>query len=291
MTSEINDEVKMISKDQRCSPDKRYENGSCISKEHLILMAEEYNKMYPDKIKLSFKNEAINSNKYKQYLSSEFKKRLSNVCDDQLCWIRQDFMKKMNDRIRTSIKESFRPKGPEGKFEWLNTVNIEEVLKQYERVNNDFKFLGAVPMDFDDFPQFGISNLNFDHLIKESKTKFGIVFNLDDHNQPGSHWVSMYFDFNQYCIYYFDSCGLRPERRVIKFIKRIAKHMKTINPLCKLKIEYNTFKHQLQNTECGVYSILFIICCVKDPANSFNKLNKRRITDEEVNEFREVFFT
>ena len=42
----------------------------------------------------------------------------------------------------------FRPEGPQGRFEWLSTLDINKVLYQYEEKYPDFKFLGAVPLDF-----------------------------------------------------------------------------------------------------------------------------------------------
>ena len=35
--------------------------------------------------------------------------------------------------------------------------------------------------------------------------QIGIVFNLDKHDQEGSHWVSMFIDLKRDGIYYFDS--------------------------------------------------------------------------------------
>ena len=39
------------------------------------------------------------------------------------------------------IFETFRPKGPEGKFEWLSTTHINKVMEQYEKeikIDTDF---------------------------------------------------------------------------------------------------------------------------------------------------------
>ena len=34
------------------------------------------------------------------------------------------------------------------------------------------------------------------------KKKIGIVFNLDKHNQPGSHWVALYTDLKANQVYF-----------------------------------------------------------------------------------------
>ena len=55
---------------------------------------------------------------------------------------------------------------------WLSTIDINKVMKQYEK-NSDFVFLGAVPIDFD--YDFGIGtcvsnelcNLDVENMVKE----------------------------------------------------------------------------------------------------------------------------
>ena len=36
-------------------------------------------------------------------------------------------------------KNTFRPDGPNGRFEWLNTIHIDDTMKQYENKHPDFK--------------------------------------------------------------------------------------------------------------------------------------------------------
>ena len=42
---------------------------------------------------------------------------------------------KTKDYMENNI---FRPEGPQGKFEWLSTIDINQVLKQYEEKYEDF---------------------------------------------------------------------------------------------------------------------------------------------------------
>ena len=69
-------------------------------------------------------------------------------------------------------------------------------MEQYEKKYNDFKFFGAVPIDFDELPFLGIKDINFDELYNSGK-KLGFVFNLDEHWQSGSHWVALYSDLEK----------------------------------------------------------------------------------------------
>ena len=44
----------------------------------------------------------------------------------------------MSNHTQTQLtKYTFRPDGPNGKFEWLNTYNINDVMKQYEDNKED----------------------------------------------------------------------------------------------------------------------------------------------------------
>ena len=122
------------------------------------------------------------------------------MCDDQTCWLRQDFVKKINSE--EIHKNTFRPIGPKGKYEWLSTTNINDVVEQYMKLHKDFIFLGAVPIDFDELPILGLSDLNFKELQKGGKDKIGIVFNLDEHYKSGSHWVALYADLNKNQVYF-----------------------------------------------------------------------------------------
>ena len=39
--------------------------------------------------------------------------------------------------------------------------------------------------------------------------KIGVIFNLDKHDQSGSHWVAMFIDLENKFFFYFDSFILR----------------------------------------------------------------------------------
>ena len=113
-----------------CAPSISSNPGkTCYSKEALITIAKEYNKRHPDdKIKLSGKS--------KSQLFSAIKSHLSNQCNQEWCWIDQDFMNKNKaDKI---ARDTFRPKMPaswkQNKYEWLSTDDINSVMTQYEKL-------------------------------------------------------------------------------------------------------------------------------------------------------------
>lgn len=294
-------------RDKRCAPSKSFQDGSCIPLNIMIEMAKAYNKIYKDdKIKLVSTLETLNPGKYKKYLVKEFADRLNNVCDNQRCWVKQKFVKIMDDKMREELeKDTYRPKGPQGKFTWLNTFNINQVMGQYENKYKDFKFLGAVPIDFDDLPSLGIKDLNFDKLINQNKKKIGMIFNLDEHYKDGSHWVSLFADLSKGQVYFSDSYGIEPEPRIRKFMRRVARYIRDRGENVdgkdgggsgdsggsgkKLDVQHNKHRHQHGNNACGVYSINFILRLLQ--GETFDKITKNKVSDSEVNKCRLVYFT
>jgi hypothetical protein len=292
--------------DEKCAPSKTFKDGSCLSLKSLKEISENYNKKNQDKITISDN---------KNDLVEQLEKKLAKTCDDQTCWLRLDVVQGIeNEKIKEEIEENtFRPEGPKQKYEWLSTTDINSVISQYQEKYKNFLFLGAVPADFEDLPVLGISNLNFEDLEKEGKTKIGLVINLDDHTQGGSHWVGLFTDLQKNQIYYFDSFAKKPSNKTRKFVNRILKYLykkeynKTVrinkllhvlkgkdqdsklsNDLKKFDVRYNTVQHQLNNSECGVYSTNFIIRSVA--GESFDEITQNINRDDKINKCRGVYF-
>lgn len=274
--------------DRKCAPDKILNNGSCVDVNVLISMASAYNKEFPNKkIKLNKNLDTINPNKYKKYLVKQFNNRLSDICDTQRCWVKQRFVKKMKKYMVHELKKNtFRPNGPSGKFDWLNTYNIDNVMEQYENKYDDFKYFGAVPIDFQNLSQLEIAHFDLDRLYKDGIRRSGVIFNLDEHYKSGSHWVSLYMDFDKRQIYFSDSYGFRPEKRIRKFMRNVANQIR--DKFGSVHMEYNKIRHQYSSSECGVYSINFIVRLLKN--ESFETLVSKRMSDEQINRCREIYF-
>ena len=291
--------------DLKCAPSKKNTNDSCFTLEQLKNMCESFNKfIIEDKIN----GNPIKINDNKRNLVIQLTDRLKGKCNNQICWLKQKFVKDLDDD--ELFNNTFRPKGPQGKFEWLNTIQINEVMKQYEYKYKDFKFYGAIPIDFDDLPFLGIKNINFNEIYPDKK-KLGFVFNLDEHWKSGSHWVSLYADLEKSEIYFFDSYGKRPEKRIRELVKRISKwcyNKHECNDSCSfsdesvsymiknsknyvedvLAVEFNSNRHQYKDSECGVYSLNFILRLLN--GNSFNDITKNKVLDDKINDCRDVYF-
>jgi hypothetical protein len=82
---------------------------------------------------------------------SELKEKMSNSCDRESCWLRSKFMEGNVDK--ELLNYTFAPKSPEywkrKPNEWLSSLDIEAVMKQYEKFYKCFEFLGPSPIDYD----------------------------------------------------------------------------------------------------------------------------------------------
>ena len=118
-------------------------------------------------------------------------------------------------------------------------------------------------------------------------TKIGIIFNLDTHDKPGSHWVAMYMDLNKEVVYYFDSYGSSPPSEVQVLIERLQEQAEELG--FELKYDYCKTRHQYEHSECGVYSIYFIVQLLENK-KTFREIEQARIADEYVNSKRKYYF-
>ena len=179
------------------------------------------------------------------------------------------------------------------KYEWLSSIDIESVMKQYEGKYKDFKFIGPVPIDFDYKYEFGqcvvneLCNINIENMLKKKIYKIGVVYNLDPHDKPGSHWVASYMDLKKNIFYFFDSYGTSPPSQITVLIERLQEQAKSLGKT--LEYDYSKIRHQYENSECGVYSLYFIIQLLEGK-KTFNQLQSSRIPDQFVNNKREEYF-
>jgi hypothetical protein len=289
----IKDVMPSKVEETKCGPHINFENGSCISLELLIDMAKAYNKYCienkknQDIIPLNNTMNTLEPSKYKIHLLYNFKKRFSG---SQKNWIKQEFMSLMSKDNRYELENNtFRPMGPSGQFEWLSTLDINKTLAQYESKYHDFKFLGAVPIDFNDLDYYPFKKMNFKEFQENNINRIGVIYNLDKHNQGGSHWVSLFADLKNKQIYFSDSYGTRPPQEVKDFMNRIKNYIVSNGHSEKdIDIRHNPTPHQRGNSECGVYSINFILRLLK--GKGFDHITRKRLDDKKVNKCRNIYF-
>jgi len=280
-------------KEDLCAPNSKYENGTCITTGVLKNMVEAHNLTNPnDIIQLDDSLEILDKGKFRGNIVLEFEKRYGT---NQLEWIKKPFISHMEDIKRLKLKKyTFKPDGPQGKFEWLNQLHIDNVMNQYELKYNDFIFLGSVPVDFYEINYNDIAEISIkEDLIDKGKKKIAMIINLDTHDKPGSHWVSLYSFFDvdsnpkKILIYYYDSYGIKPTKRIRKYMRKLAQIAKDLQ-IEYIDLNYTKRQHQEEDSECGVYSLNFILRLLN--GETFQQIESKRVPDKVVNECRSTYF-
>jgi hypothetical protein len=252
-----------------CSPSKTRKTFSCYSNLDLHKLKRKYNQTSRKKIKVVAP----------QKIWKELIKRLN--CEKESCLATKLNMKTFN----------FAPKSPEEwkrkPTAWLSSIEITDVLTQYEFSYPDFKYLGPSPADFyfrengtcvwEELCKFNVKE------VKKTKTKVGIVFNLDTHEGDGTHWVSIFMDLIARKMYYFDSTGEKIDHHILKFYDKVnAQEPYEL-------IQNHPTEHQFGNTECGMYTLFFIIIMIH--TNDFSLFtNKKVFSDKSMIALRKKLF-
>ena len=258
-----------------CAPHRKGDT-SCYTKEQLVKMAKILNEKESSKIKLTGT---------KDELWNAIRMHLFDECDYEWEWMDNKTIKKLNDR---EIKyETFKPPMPttwlKNKFTWLTTTDILNVMRQYEKLYREFKFFGPVPVDCPKDIYCELTNINLEKMNSKGVNMVGVIFNLDKHNESGSHWVGLFANMQDNFINYYDSTGHPPPDYIKYFIEMLKRQMKS-----GVVIDWNKKKHQFGGSECGVYSMNFIIESIK--GNKLEEIEKKSINDNSVNVLRNYFY-
>ena len=271
-----------------CAPGK--DNGfTCYNSNSLEIMKNLWNKKHPDN-KITSKTPIE--------IWKKLKNNFANTCDNEYCWLKLEFEKYGLDK--KILKNRFAPFHPKlwnkNKNEWLSSYDLSRVMKGYEEIYKNFNFIGPSPIDFD--KQLNKNSCVYDELCKfnlksfinKGINKIAFIFNTDPHYKSGSHWISLFLDLEINLLFYFDSNGNKIPKQVKDFCNKIIEQGKSLN----IKIKYDDnfgVIHQKSNTECGMFSLYFIITLLTKThtANYFKNKNKK-IKDKYVENLRKVYF-
>jgi hypothetical protein len=274
-----------------CSPisnklnNKKY---TCLPDDVLLKLREMWNARHPDVMIHSINPKEI-WNMLKQYLG--------NVCNKESCWLKQQFT---NGEMLHVLDEMYAPKYPDewkrNPNEWLSSVDITNVMRQYEKAYKCFNFIGPSPIDYDTHKMNGecvweeLCEFSLKDEIKNKISKIGIIFNLDPHYKSGSHWVSLFINIKNKVIYFFDSAGDKIPKQIMKLVEKITEQGKQLYPPIYFDFDQNyPVEHQFGNTECGMYSLFFIIFMLEDKITGGN-LKKKIYKDKFIEQYRKIFF-
>ena len=279
-----------------CSPavEGRTVADSCYTDGALLKIRDAYNKNHPDKI----------TSQDPVAVFQELKARLSH-CEKEDCWLKQlppDQQKYLDSYLFAPDHPTEWKKNPD---EWLSNFDIFNVLKQYQSRYKYFRVIGPTPIDFDKrLPNEGgrcvwqeLCAFSLEKFVKQGVHQIGIVFNLDKHDEPGSHWISLYVDLKNRFLFYFDSAANKTPKPVSDLVEKIKAQGKQINKPLRYYENYPV-QHQESNTECGMYSLFFIITMLTGKTESGNMtvaqklrlFRNKKIPDKHVFRFRKIYF-
>jgi hypothetical protein len=256
-----------------------------MTSEVLLKIRDEYNKDHDKKIVAT--KPALIWHELRMKLDTKDERKWVNEID--------------NPKLRSQIKKQlFAPEHPpewlKNPNEWLTNYDIDQVMEQYEMENKDFKYLGTTPIDYDYIVdtqthtcvEDDLCKFNLKELMSQGKHRFASVFNLDKHDQSGSHWVSVFIDVNKRIIMFFDSASGPVPKKIAEFVNIVKEQ--GMNQNIVFKYIAGKKKHQYGGTECGVYSIHFIIQMLAQPDKAMQVFLYGKIPDKEVEKYRKKYF-
>ena len=215
-----------------------------------------------------------------------------------------------NRALEERLRSAFRPEHPKSwnsnPNSWLGTHDIEQVMRQYEQSHGEshkFKFVGCFPRDFSTRTWSGqcvsppMCRLGVASLREEGKAEFGIVFNLDRHDQRGSHWTACYGCINpkkrtRYGIWYYDSVGRAPPQEIKAFMAAFANDVRANAKRSSVPfpVVYNNVRRQFEGSECGIYALFFLAVCLTTRIHFDEICKKVMKNDRTMSKLRKVMF-
>lgn len=241
---------------------KKYNNATklpftCMSSTALRKIAKTINKLNKNTISMNKSDKEL-YDQIKHFMKGKYS------CDKEYCWIKvKELMKELKPTELDYIDTYFKPILPKELVkdytEWLSNYNIQDVLSRYSKLQKEFYFYGAIPIDFHKCSVSKLCNINIKDHLNKGESKIGIVFNTDDSTKPGKHWIAMYIDLlgknlnNVPGIYFFDSFGGTPMKEIKNLISKLQSQYNN-----KFFVSYNDKSFQKNTYACGFYCMHFI---------------------------------
>jgi hypothetical protein len=271
-----------------CSPENGNNKYTCYDDEDLYKLKDIWNERHPDK--------PIITNK-PQEIWNILKNYYQNICNKESCWVKQI---SKGSKLEKELLDSFAPEAPKewkkNPTEWLSSLDILQVMNQYEKKYKCFDFMGPSPIDYDTHKLYGecvweeLCHFNLKEQLDKRKTKIGVIFNTDPHYKSGSHWVSLFINIKKGEIFYFDSAGSDIPQQIQKLVNNIISQGNNLNKPIRFKFDKNyPVDHQQNSYSCGVYSLFFIVHMLEDKLTG-HYLKTHRLKDNYIEKFRKIYF-
>ena len=276
---------------------KERKYATCFKPSQLKKIIKAYNKKHPQ-------NSIVIESDDQYLLWESIRSRLSADCEDSdVCWTSLPFMNTfLSPEELEKMKSQFRPRLPiekNGKTHevWLSNFDIDNVMRQYEIVYPNFKFIGCFPCDWAKYMNnYALDAETIIKLLNSGFNQLAVIFNTGTLSSGGQHWVCVFMDLkDNMSIEYFDSVGNKCQKNIRAWLD---KTQDLINNTCKRdkkyycekKISRQTYNgnHQKRGGECGVYCLYFIVRRLY--GDTYKEIDTVKIPDETMSLLRIVFF-
>ena len=211
----------------------------------------------------------------------DLRARLRTAPGDEHEWLDMAFVRE-DERARAHLgRTAYRPQAPKtwrmNPPEWLSNFDIHDAMVQYEQSVPDFAFLGVYPIDFAQVLEDGtcvsaeMCSLSVERLWHQGRRQLGVVLNTDKHYQDGSHWVCCYVNIdprpgsNFFGLFYYDSVCKRVPAEVHRLYHELRTEVERLfgqEAASRFRMETNPVRRQFSNTECGIFTMLFLLSCI-----------------------------
>lgn len=261
-----------------------YKQSQCLQICNILCVGEKYKLRIANAI--NYKGD-INDDK--NIRNKAFEKLNVNNLNDLVDKLGRNYKNKFTPNDIKIMKSNLKVKGPTDNT-WLNNYNIDEILKRMstklmlyngrKHYHSNFGMngiYGAVhPSTGKKYPpQTHLSNIDMYSLYKKGYTSYSVVMNTDFVWGGGIHWYVMYVDMTgksvskdnkpAFTVEYFNSAGNAnlfddTNAWLENTVGNLKKGLMNDNKKYAVEKIINTTFHQTStNTECGVYSIVYII--------------------------------
>jgi hypothetical protein len=167
-------------------------------------------------------------------------------------------------------RKNMLPAPPETISSLLSNINIDDRLAlAANHADNKFVNLGFSMIDFNDGQGYStkLSIPDIFDIINSNPDKkyFASVINHDYSSGGGTHWVVMMIahEPRKLMLEYFNSSGTPPPSRVIRWATMFKEHapakLTMAKPVEYVQVLDRAMQHMSDVTECGVYSLYYIL--------------------------------
>lgn len=211
------------------------------------------------------------------------------------------------DIVDETIRDRFKVSGPGDSTDWLNNVNIDDVLEQFCRkyprtYHVYFQMINFVEQRLAPGKK-ALKNISLvNDVLGSGKNVMCVVINTDRIGNSGIHWFCLFVDMrpagtenDPFTIEYFNSSGQMARSEVTQWMHKAERELESADnpnvPGTKYhtkRVTAATVQHQIDtDSECGVYALYYIWRRLRGaPISEFSV----RIPDQEMINFRPKLF-